>query len=176
MLIGVYPATFDPPTKGHLDIIARSVSIVDKLIVAVAVSKNKGPNGPLFTLQERVDMLKEEVEDLKKNNPSLANANIEVKVFDKPLTELAEHHNARIIICGLRDQADFERYSRIEQESKVLNPSIQTIFLLASYRFVDVSSTNAKNVNEEKLGTVVSEKVSLLLKQKLKERNAGNKK
>ncbi len=99
--IGIYPGTFDPATNGHLDIIHRGTALVDRLIVGVAVNPGKGP---LFTLDERVALVKREVAAL----PLSEAARIEVVPFESLLMQFAEKMGAKIILRGLRAVSDFE--------------------------------------------------------------------
>src|ERR1700712_3180316 len=99
MRIGLYPGTFDPITNGHLDIIRRAVKLVDKLVVGVAINSSKGP---MFTLEERVDMVMGEVDALQ------SQCEIVAVPFETLLIHFAEAQGASIIIRGLRAVADFE--------------------------------------------------------------------
>ncbi len=99
--IGLYPGTFDPVTNGHMDIIVRATSLVDKLVVAVAVNTGKGP---LFGLEDRVDLLRGEIKDL----PPAVGARIEIRPFRSLLMKFVESVGATQIIRGLRAVSDFE--------------------------------------------------------------------
>src|SRR5512143_1146413 len=99
--LGVYPGTFDPITNGHIDIIGRATRIVDRLVIAVAANPGKAP---LFSLQERCDMLKEQVALIRNGDGS----NIEVRAFSELLMHFVENLGATIILRGLRAVSDFE--------------------------------------------------------------------
>lgn len=102
--IGLYPGTFDPATRGHLDIIGRAAKLVDTLVIGVAANAGKGP---LFSLEERVALLEAETAPIAKRNGTA----IEVKSFDCLLIQFARRIGARVIIRGLRAVSDFERAS-----------------------------------------------------------------
>ena len=121
---GVYPGTFDPVTCGHLDIIERALPIVDKLIVAVAVSKRKST---LFDVSERIDMIETEVACLAVNGKSII-----VRPFEELLVNFASSVGANVIIRGLRAVSDFEYEFQMAGTNARLNSSIETVFLMAS--------------------------------------------
>ena len=131
--IGVYPGTFDPVTNGHLDIIRRGARLVDRLVIAVA--KNAG-KGPLFTLEERVAILEEEVAAL----PPIDGYQIEIRAFDTLLMHFAESVGASVIVRGLRAVSDFEYEFQMAGMNSRLNPKIDTVFLMASERHQFISS------------------------------------
>ncbi len=138
--IGVYPGTFDPITNGHLDIVVRAARhVVDRLIIAVARNTGKGP---LFTLDERVRMVREEVEELA---PDLG-ATIEVRSFDTLLMEFAASVGASVVIRGLRAVSDFEYEFQMASMNARLQPEIETVFLMASDRNHFISSRFVKEI------------------------------
>ena len=132
MLRAVYPGSFDPVTYGHLDIIRRSRSLADELIVGVLNNKAKTP---LFSVEERVKMLKEVTKDLD---------NIRIVPFDGLLVEFASRMNAGLVIRGLRAITDFEYELQIAQTNHVENPEVETIFLTTSLQYSYLSSTIVK--------------------------------
>ena len=114
MLRAIYPGSFDPVTYGHYDIICRSCKIVDELIVGVLNNKAKMP---LFSVEERVKMLKEVTKDL---------GNVKVVPFDGLLVEFARQQKARLVIRGLRAITDFEYELQMAQTNRVIAPDIDT--------------------------------------------------
>ncbi|MEQ9575043.1 MAG: pantetheine-phosphate adenylyltransferase, partial [Rhodospirillales bacterium] len=114
---GVYPGTFDPVTKGHMDIITRGARVVDELVVAVAVNAGKGP---LFTLEERVAMLEAEIAALDAG----ISARVEVKPFDNLLMEFVGQVGASLIVRGLRAVSDFEYEFQMAGMYARLNPKV----------------------------------------------------
>jgi pantetheine-phosphate adenylyltransferase len=158
---GVYPGTFDPVTKGHMDIITRGARVVDELIVAVAVNAGKGP---LFTLDERVEMLEQ---DIKSLDPSVA-SRIEIKPFDNLLMEFVGQVDASLIVRGLRAVSDFEYEFQMAGMNARLNPKVETVFLMASERHQFISSRFVKEIGS--LGGDISSFVSEAVKGRLLER------
>ena len=116
--IGLYPGTFDPVTNGHLDVIARAARLLDRLVVGVAVNTGKGP---LFTLEERVGLVKAEIERIASKN----SMEIEVLPFDTLLIDFARKVGASMIVRGLRAVSDFD-YERIAKDIRevVTDPTI----------------------------------------------------
>lgn len=138
-LCGIYPGTFDPITHGHVDIIRRSLKIVDHLIIGVASNDRKGP---IFSSEERVALVKEEVQ-LADN---LDASRIEVKDFGILLMHFAEQNNADILIRGLRAFTDFDYEFQMAGMNARLNTSIETVFLMASEQYQFISSRFVKEV------------------------------
>jgi pantetheine-phosphate adenylyltransferase len=147
--IAVYPGTFDPITLGHLDVVKRSINVCDKLIIAVAQDSQKNT---LFSLEERVSFIKNDVKALK-NNLNLE-AEIEVKGFKGLLIDFVKKQNANLIIRGLRAVSDFEYEFQLASMNSRLNPNIQTIFIPASENHQFIASNLVKQV--AKLGGDVS--------------------
>ncbi|HEY3696322.1 pantetheine-phosphate adenylyltransferase [Phenylobacterium sp.] len=147
--IGLYPGTFDPFTNGHTDIIGRAVKLVDKLVIGVARNEGKGP---LFSLDERVAILQEEIATL--------NSQIEVVVqsFDGLLIHYAREVGASMIIRGLRAVADFEYEFQMTAMNQQLDRNIETVFLMADPRHQAISSSLVKVIAQ--LGGDVSRFVS----------------
>lgn len=137
--VGVYPGTFDPVTNGHLDIIRRATRLVDRLIIGVARNAGKGP---LFGIDERVQMLREEVAVLETAN----GGQIEIRPFDNLLMHFAQASGAVMIIRGLRAVSDFEYEFQMAGMNARLNPNIETTFLMASDRHQFISSRFVKEI------------------------------
>jgi pantetheine-phosphate adenylyltransferase len=149
--VGVYPGTFDPVTNGHVDIISRAAGMVDKLVVGVAVNAGKGP---LFTLAERVAMVREEV---KHFGPDVA-ARIEVQPFQTLLMHFAQSVGAKLIVRGLRAVSDFEYEFQMAGMNRRLNQNVDTVFLMASESQQFISSRFVKEI--ARLGGDISPFVS----------------
>ena len=159
--VGLYPGTFDPITNGHLDIVSRAAKVVDRLIIAVAVNAGKGP---LFTVDERVAQVREEVAEIAKIN----GVNIEVRPFDNLLVAFARSCGARIIIRGLRAVSDFEYEFQMAGMNARLSPDIETLFLMASERCQFISSRFVKEIG--RLGGDISSFVSPSVRLRLDEK------
>ncbi|MCB9988807.1 MAG: pantetheine-phosphate adenylyltransferase [Rhodospirillales bacterium] len=160
--MGVYPGTFDPVTKGHLHLIRRASKLVDRLTVAVADSPRKGP---LFTLEERLDMLRTDIANMHdKHCP------IEVQSFNNLLVHYARDIGASFIFRGLRAVSDFEFEFKMTGMNARLAPDIETVFLTASDKWQFVSSSVVKEVCS--LGGDVSEVVTPAVEARLKEKFA----
>lgn len=128
----IYPGSFDPVTNGHVDIILRSSKIVDKLIVGAL---NNSAKKSLFSVEERVSMLKELTKDLP---------NVEVTSFDGLLVDYMREIDANIIVRGLRAVTDFEYELQIAQTNHIENTDIETIFLTTNLQYSYLSSTIVK--------------------------------
>ncbi|RFB04146.1 pantetheine-phosphate adenylyltransferase [Parvularcula marina] len=138
-LTGLYPGTFDPITLGHTDIIRRAVKLVDTLIIGVAINEDKGP---LFDLDERVEMIKEALDGMDEGQ----RANIVVKPFDDLLMSFAEDCKADVIIRGLRAVSDFEYEFQMVGMNSFLNEEIETVFLMADARYQAIASKLVKEI------------------------------
>ncbi|MGL4761446.1 MAG: pantetheine-phosphate adenylyltransferase [Sarcina sp.] len=130
----IYPGSFDPVTNGHLDIILRGSKIFDKLIVAVLVNVDKKG---LFTIDERVEMLKEVTKDYE---------NIEVISFSGLLVELIKIKNNPVILKGLRNSTDFEYEMQMDLLNKMLDKSVETMYLIANAKYAPISSSAVKQI------------------------------
>ncbi len=137
MRIGLYPGTFDPVTNGHLDIIGRAVKLVDRLVVGVAINRDKGP---FFSMEERVEMVKEETRVLA------GRAEIVVQPFETLLMHFAEEVGAHVIVRGLRAVADFEYEFQMTAMNQALNREIETVFLMADPRHQAIASRLVKEI------------------------------
>ncbi|HEX4635280.1 MAG TPA: pantetheine-phosphate adenylyltransferase [Rhizomicrobium sp.] len=137
-LIGLYPGTFDPVTLGHLDIIKRAVKLVDHLVIGVATN---APKNPIFTLAERVAMVKAEAEKV-----AAGHATTEVRAFDSLLVKFAAEVGASVIIRGLRAVSDFEYEFQMVAMNQRLNTEIETVFLMADPRHQAISSRLVKEI------------------------------
>lgn len=137
-LVGVYPGTFDPITFGHMDIISRATRVVDHLIVAVAHNAGKGP---LFSIDERVQMVREELDVLETND-----ARVEVRSFRNLLMHFTQEVGARVIVRGLRAVSDFEYEFQMASMNARLDPGVETVFLTASERQQFIASRLVKEI------------------------------
>jgi pantetheine-phosphate adenylyltransferase len=137
MRVGLYPGTFDPITNGHLDLIGRAVKLVDKLVIGVAINRDKGP---LFSLEERVDMVMRETAPLK------GEAEIVAVPFENLLMHFAERVGATVIVRGLRAVADFEYEFQMTAMNQQLNREIETVFLMADPRHQAIASRLVKEI------------------------------
>ena len=125
----IYPGTFDPVTKGHIDLIERASTMFKRLIVAVAANPSKAP---LFDVEERVSLVREVTTHL---------ANVEVCGFETLLVHFAQEQNAGIILRGLRAVSDFEYEFQMTGMNARLAPEIDTVFLMASEKYQFISSS-----------------------------------
>jgi pantetheine-phosphate adenylyltransferase len=139
MRIGVYPGTFDPVTNGHLDVIARAARLVDRLVVGVAINSGKGP---LFSLDERVELVKAETDTIS----AAVGSEILVVPFTGLLVEFARQSQARMIIRGLRAVSDFDYEFQMAGMNHRLAPDVETVFLMASETNQFISSRFVKEV------------------------------
>lgn len=136
---GLYPGTFDPLTNGHMDIIARAIKLVDHLVIGVAINEDKGP---LFSIDERVSMVKAEVASIAAKRGK----SIEVKPFSILLMKFAEQEKADFIIRGLRAVSDFEYEFQMVGMNAQLNDEIETVFLMADPHHQAIASRLVKEI------------------------------
>jgi len=139
MRIGLYPGTFDPVTNGHLDVIGRAARLMDKLVVGVAVNTGKGP---LFTLEERVELVTAEMQPIASRNGTV----IEVRPFEGLLIDFARSLGACMIVRGLRAVTDFDYEFQMAGMNYRLAPDVETVFLMASERHQFIASRLVKEV------------------------------
>ncbi|KFE34416.1 pantetheine-phosphate adenylyltransferase [Thioclava atlantica] len=151
MRIGLYPGTFDPVTLGHLDIIERAMALVDRLVIGVAINRDKGP---LFPLEERVEMIKAECAPITARR----GGEIVVHPFENLLIDCARDVGAGVIIRGLRAVADFEYEFQMVGMNRALDPQIETVFLMADARRQAIASKLVKEI--ARLGGDVSKFVT----------------
>ena len=137
-LTALYPGTFDPITLGHCDIIRRATRVADRLVIAVAGNPGKGP---MFGVDERVELVREEVADLDTNR-----AEVTVRAFGNLLMNFAEEVGATLIIRGLRAVSDFEYEFQLASMNRHLAPDVETLFLTPDEDFGFISSTLVKEV------------------------------
>jgi pantetheine-phosphate adenylyltransferase len=160
--VGVYPGTFDPITNGHTDIILRATKIVDRLVIGVA--KNIG-KGPLFSTDERVAIVREEVANL--NGKDLSKK-VEVKPFDNLLMHFAVEQGASVIVRGLRAVSDFEYEFQMAGMNSRLNATVETVFLMSADRYQFISSRFVKEIGQ--LGGDVTPFVSARVAERIKKK------
>ena len=134
--IGLYPGTFDPITLGHADIIRRGAKLVDRLIVGVTTNPSKDP---MFTPDERLDMVRAEV-------GRLGVGNVEVEGFNALLVKWAQKKQATVLIRGLRAVADFEYEFQMAGMNQQLDPAIETVFLMADVSLQPIASRLVKEI------------------------------
>ena len=156
MLRAIYPGSFDPVTLGHLDIIRRSASIADELIVGILNNKAKTP---LFSVGERVRMLEEVTKDFP---------NVKIIPFEGLLVEFAKQMDAKVIVRGLRAITDFEYELQMSQTNQKIDPEIETLFLTTSLEFSFLSSTTVKEVAS--FGGDITQFVPEVIVKKIKEK------
>ena len=131
----VYPGTFDPITLGHQDLIRRASRLFDTLIVAVADS---GAKRPFFTLDERVEMARESLNNIK---------NVEVVGFSGLLMKFVQEHNARVVIRGLRAVSDFEYEFQLAGMNRGMYPDVETLFLTPGEQYMFISATIVREIS-----------------------------
>ena len=157
MRIAIYPGSFDPPTRGHEDIIHRSLAFADRVIVGVAVNSSKSP---LFTVEERVSLLQEVFDGVE---------GVEIRSFSGLLAEFAHKHGASLVIRGLRAVSDFEYEFQMALMNRKLHSELETVFLTPDLNLTFLSSSLVREVAS--LGGNVSDfvhpKVERALKEKL---------
>lgn len=162
--IGVYPGTFDPVTFGHLDVIQRATRLVDRLVIAVA--SNVGKN-PFFSIEDRVEMLKEEIKSL----PLPTDVEVEIKPFNNLLVDFARQEGAQVLIRGLRAVSDFEYEFQMAGTNRKLCPDLETVFLVASESYQLIASNLVKEI--ARLQGDTTPFVSPHISEKLKKRFEG---
>ena len=160
---GVYPGTFDPITSGHTEVVRRSLRLVDRLVIGPFVNIGKGP---LFSLQERIDIIKEDIEDFAQSDKG----RIQVLPYEGLLIHFAREVGASVIIRGLRAVSDFEYEIQMANMNARMEPDIETIFLMASDRHQFISSSLVKDI--ARLGGDTSQFVSKKVFQRLQAKYA----
>ncbi|MBS4899956.1 MAG: pantetheine-phosphate adenylyltransferase [Clostridiales bacterium] len=156
MKSAIYPGSFDPVTYGHVDIIKRAASMMDHLIVGVLDNNSKTP---LFSVSERANMLKEVTRDMK---------NVEIISFSGLLVDFAREHDVSIIVRGLRAVTDFEYELLMSQTNRVMDSSIDTIFLTTDLQYAYLSSSTVKEI--AMYGGDISKFVPEIIEKKIKDK------
>ncbi|MDO9638741.1 MAG: pantetheine-phosphate adenylyltransferase [Pseudotabrizicola sp.] len=151
MRIGLYPGTFDPITLGHVDIIQRAMALVDRLVIGVAINRDKGP---MFSLEDRVRMVQAECAAIT----AITGGEIIVHPFENLLIDCARDVGASVIVRGLRAVADFEYEFQMVGMNRALDSSIETVFLMADARRQAIASKLVKEI--ARLGGDVSKFVT----------------
>ena len=158
MRIGLYPGTFDPVTLGHVDIIQRAMALVDRLVIGVAINRDKGP---LFSLEDRVSMVRAECDAIT----AKTGGEIVVHPFENLLIDCARDVGATVIVRGLRAVADFEYEFQMVGMNRALDASIETVFMMADARRQAIASKLVKEI--ARLGGDVSKFVTPPVQQAL---------
>jgi pantetheine-phosphate adenylyltransferase len=161
MRTGLYPGTFDPVTHGHLDIFRRACSLVDRLVIGVAINRDKGP---MFTLEERVAMVKSTCGGIAEE----MGVEIVVHPFENLLIQCAQDVNATVIIRGLRAVSDFEYEYQMVGMNRAMNAEIETVFLMADAEYQSIASKLVKEICrlDGDISKFVPEEVATALKAK----------
>lgn len=163
MKIAIYPGSFDPITSGHLNIIQRAANIFDKLIVCVMVN---GAKSPMFTQQERVDMIRSVVHDIP---------NVEVDASAELLAEYARRKGSCVIVKGLRAGSDFENEFQMALINHKINPDLDTMFLTSEHQYMYLSSSTVKElgVYDVDLADFLPEQIIPVFKKRISEIRLG---
>ena len=167
MKVAIYPGSFDPITSGHLNIIRRAANIFDKLIVCVMVN---GTKSPLFTQEERVQMIRDVVSDIP---------NVEVDSSCELLAEYARQKGSCVIVKGLRAGSDFENEFSMAIINHKINPNLDTMFLTAEHQYMYLSSSTVKELAnyDVDLSEFLPEQIIPVFKQRIADvRQEGKKK
>ena len=136
--VAVYPGTFDPMTRGHFDLIQRGAKLYDRLVVAVAASSSK--EGAMFSGEERVAMIREDVE-------KAALGNVEVKLLDTLLVDFCRREGAKVVIRGVRVYSDFEYEFQMALTNRRLAPEIETLFMMPSENLAYVTASTVREIS-----------------------------
>ena len=163
MKIAIYPGSFDPITSGHLNIIRRAASIFDKLIVCVMVN---GTKKPMFTRDERVDMIRQVVGDIP---------NVEVDSSDELLAEYAKRRGSCVIVKGLRAGSDFENEFQMALINHKINPTLDTMFLTAEHQYTYLSSSTGTELGnyDVDLSDFLPQEIVPVFKQRIADISQG---
>ena len=162
--IGIYPWTFDPITNGHADIIGRAARLLDKLVVGVAINPSKGP---IFTIDERVELVREEIKHLGNG----VGDRIEVRPFTGLLINFARDVDATVIIRGLRAVSDFDYEFQMASMNAKMAEDIETVCLMASDKYHFIASSLVKEI--ARLDGDITQFVSPRVAERLEERLHG---
>lgn len=136
--IAVYPGTFDPMTKGHFDLIVRGAKLYDKLLVAVAATSTK--NGAMFSAEDRIAMIREDV-------ARAGLANVAVKILDTLLVEFCRREGVSVVIRGVRVYSDFEYEFQMALTNRRLAPEIETLFMMPSENLAYVTASTVREIS-----------------------------
>ena len=158
--VAIYPGTFDPITRGHEDLVRRAGSLFDKLILAIAESPSKRP---YFTLDERVEMAKEILADMK---------NVEIVGFNTLLMDFVHERGAKVIVRGLRAVSDFEYEFQMAGMNRSLYPEVDTVFLTPGEQYMFISATMVREI--ARLGGDVSKFVQPCVDKRLRATASAN--
>ena len=163
MKIAIYPGSFDPVTSGHLNIIRRAANIFDKLIVCVMVNSSKAP---LFSLQERVDMIR---------SVTCGIPNVEVDSSNELLAEYAKRKGSCVVVKGLRAGSDFENEFQMALINHKINPNLDTMFLTAEHQYMYLSSSTVKELGsyDVDLSDFLPEEIIPVFKQRIADTRQG---
>lgn len=163
MKIAIYPGSFDPITSGHLNIIQRASRIFDRLIVCVMINSAKSP---MFTQNERVEMIKSVVGDLP---------NVEVEASDELLAEYAKKKGSCVIVKGLRAGSDFENEFQMALINHKINPGLDTMFLTSEHQYMYLSSSTVKELGgyNVDLSDFLPEQIIPVFKQRIADIRQG---
>ncbi len=156
--IAIYPGSFDPITNGHIDLVERTLRVFDRVIVAIATNPNK--DNSLFSVEERLDMIRQVFQDLS--------GRVKADSFEGLLVDYAEKVGAHVIIRGLRAVSDFEYEFQMAMMNRELKPNIETLFMMTGESFFYISSRLVKEVVS--LGGDVSGVVPKIVLKNLKEK------
>jgi pantetheine-phosphate adenylyltransferase len=160
MMTAIYPGTYDPVTNGHIDVIKRAASIFDRLVIGVVGEPRH--KAPMFSLEERVDFLREALADI---------ANVEIDVFSILVVDFAHKWGAKVIVKGLRVISDFEWEFQMNQLNRTLAPDIETVYVMASPNVSFVSSSGVKEIAA--FGGNVDELVPAAVARRFRELHPG---
>ncbi|HEX5674472.1 MAG TPA: pantetheine-phosphate adenylyltransferase [Azonexus sp.] len=158
--VAIYPGTFDPITRGHEDLVRRAGSLFDKLILAIAESPSKRP---YFTLDERVEMAKEILADMK---------NVEIVGFNTLLMDFVHERGAKVIVRGLRAVSDFEYEFQMAGMNRSLYPEVETVFLTPGEQYMFISATMVREI--ARLGGDVGKFVQPSVNKRLRAKSSVN--
>ena len=152
----IYPGTFDPITNGHISILNRALKIFDKVVLAIL---NNAKKSPLFSLEERIEMMQEVLKERK---------NIEIDYFDGLLVDYVIQKKSNVVVRGLRALSDFEYEFQMALMNRRLNREVQTVFLMTGLRWIYTSSSIIKQAAQ--FGGSIKGMVPPMVEKKLKEK------
>ncbi|HTC61734.1 MAG TPA: pantetheine-phosphate adenylyltransferase [Candidatus Saccharimonadales bacterium] len=153
-VLAIYPGSFDPVTNGHLDLIERGAKIFDRLVVSILRNFEKEP---LFTVEERVEMLRE---------VTLPWPNVEVDIFSGLLVEYARLRQANVILRGIRAVSDYEYELQMALMNRKLNPQVETVFMMPSVKYSYLSSRLVREIAQ--LGGSITDLVPTVVEERLR--------